>query len=91
MDSSHASRAFDRAALALTGGGLLSAYASWLHMRELTQAYGVICGSGFQAAAHCSACFASTSLLALGGVTFILARAADRAAPPSRVRIHQSV
>ncbi len=59
----------------LVGGALLSAEAAWLHMRELVQTLGVICGSGSSVMAHCPACYASVSLFASGVATLVLAHA----------------
>lgn len=90
MDRSPASRALDRAAALLVGGALLSIYAAWVHMRAIVQAYGVICGTGSSALAHCPACYASVSLLAAGAACHLLARAADRAACPIKLRTCRS-
>ena len=59
----------------LIGGALLSAEAAWLHMRELVQNYGVICGSSSSVMAHCPACYASVSFLVAGGAALSLAQA----------------
>jgi len=73
----------------LIGGALLSAEAAWVHMRELVQTQGVICGSGSGVAAHCPACYASLALLAAGAAALTLAQA-DRPAAPSRARSNPS-
>ena len=65
MSRSTATRALDRAAFVLLGAALLSAWAAWLHMRDLLRTYGVICGDAFAAAPHCAACYASAALLAM--------------------------
>jgi hypothetical protein len=71
--------------IVLIGGALLSAEAAWLHMRELVQTYGVICGSGSGVLAHCPACYASVTLLAAGAAALILAQV-DCPAAPVRAR-----
>lgn len=65
----------NRAGFALAGGGLVFAEVAWLQMRSLAS-YGVICGGGPLVMAHCPACYASASLLALGVACFVLAKAA---------------
>jgi hypothetical protein len=64
----------------LIGGALVSAEAAWLHMRELMQTYGAICGSGTGVTAHCPACYASVSFLAAGVAALLLAHARPPAA-----------
>ena len=57
-------RASDRLALAgglLVTGGVVAAGAAWLHMRELVETYGVICGAGPGLLAHCPACAISVA------------------------------
>jgi hypothetical protein len=73
----------------LIGGALVSAEAAWLHMRELVQTYGVICGSGSLVMAHCPACYASVSFLVAGAAALILAHA-DRPAALLRARSNPS-
>ena len=63
----------------LIGGALLSAEAAWLHMRELLQTSGVICGSASAGMAPCPACYAGVSFFAAGAAAIILAHA-DRPA-----------
>ena len=74
MHRTHASRVLNLGGLSLLGGALLSADAAWLHMRALLNTYGVICGAGFGASAHCPACYASAALFAMGGACLLLAR-----------------
>ena len=73
----------------LIGGALLSAEAAWLHMRELVQTLGVICGSGASVMAHCPACYASVSLFASGVAALVLAHA-EKPSALLRARSHPS-
>lgn len=64
-----------RSAVLLAGAAVAAAEAAWLHMRELAQTYGVICGSGAGVTAHCPACYASVSLFASALALLVLAQA----------------
>jgi hypothetical protein len=79
MPTSNITRPALQSGIILIGGALLSGEVAWLHMHELVQTYGVICGSGSSVMAHCAACYASVSFLAAGAAAFILAHA-DRPA-----------
>lgn len=68
--------------LTIAGAGLIAAAAmagvlAWLHMQSLAQTYGVICGSGGGALAHCPACYVAVAFL-LSGLTALGAAAAPR-------------
>jgi len=81
MFTAQTARILRQSGILLIGAALVSAEAAWLHMRELMQAAGVICG-GSSAAAHCPACYASALLLATGVAAFVLAQS-ER---PARLR-----
>ena len=59
----------------LIGAAIVLAEVAWMHMRSLTETYGVICGSGSGALAHCPACPASALLFAAGLAALALPRA----------------
>ena len=75
MLNPNVARTLFQSGVLLIGGSLVFAEAAWLHMRQLVQTYGVICGSGVNAPAHCPACYASLSLLAAGVTAVGLAHA----------------
>lgn len=81
MSPKDASRALLGAGIALLAGAALAGVAAGLHMRALMLAYGVICGSGGGALAHCPACYASLSLLSAGLAALALSARLARPAP----------
>lgn len=83
MRNPNIARTFLQSSAVLIGGALLSAEAAWLHMRDLGQTYGAVCGSGSGIMAHCPVCYASALLFAAGAAALFLAHA-DRPAAPLR-------
>ncbi|RAK52529.1 hypothetical protein [Phenylobacterium deserti] len=64
--SQAASRDLTFLGIGLLASAAMSGVLAWLHMRALSQAYGVICGSGGGELAHCPACYAAVGFLASG-------------------------
>ncbi|MGZ6018870.1 MAG: hypothetical protein ACXWKN_13860 [Phenylobacterium sp.] len=90
MISRHTRQVLTLSGVLLIGVAGISAEGAWLHMRDLVQTYGVICGSGSGALAHCPACFVSLAALAAGVSALVLAHAARFAVRPQGVPPTQS-
>ncbi len=78
--------------LAIAGAGAIVAGAAlaesaWIHMRDLSQAYGVICGVEGGAVTHCAACPFSVALLAVGGLCVLPALTRPARAMRARAKV----
>lgn len=68
------------AGLGLVAAAAASGVVAAAHMRAMTEAYGVICGSGPGPLAHCAACYVAVALGLAGGGLLVVATWSQRRA-----------